>query len=285
MAAELIDGKALAAEIKTEVAAKAAEWKAKGVTPKLAVILVGGDPASVFYARSKVKMGAGIGIDVELIEMADDTAEAKVLSEIEALNNNPNVHGIMVELPLPKQINKDRVMNAIAYLKDVDAVTPMNRGFLLAGTEKLVPATPLACIEILNRTGVGTKGKRICVIGRGETVGKPLASMLIKRDATITVCHTKTVNMAEISRQAEIVIAAAGRAGLVTADMIAPGAVVIDAGINEVPPGSGKYVGDVDFEAAKAVASKITPVPGGVGSMTTTLMMNNVLKAIELQNA
>lgn len=281
MSAIIIDGKALAGQIKEEVKAKAESFRKEGIIPKLAVLLVGDDPASVFYARSKVKMGAGIGIDVELIEKPSDTPEGEVLKIIEELNNNPYVHGIMVELPLPKHINKDRVMSHIHYLKDVDAVTPMNRGYLLSGEEKLVPATPLACIEILKRMNIDIVGKRVCIIGRGETVGKPLAIMLIKRHATITVCHTKTKDLPSISKQAEIVIAAAGKANLVTADMIAPGTVVIDAGINEVEP--GKYVGDVDFDAVKEIASYITPVPGGVGSMTTTLMMNNVLTAIEFQ--
>jgi len=282
MAAEIIKGKPVADEIREEIKKETQRLKDKGVDPKLAVVLVGDDPASVVYARSKEKVGDKLGVTVDLTVLATDTPENDVLDLIKKLNDDSSVHGILVELPLPKQIRKEQVMLTVHHNKDVDGISPINRGFLLGGQEDLalVPATPMSCIELMERAGITIRGKRVVLVGRGDTVGRPLASLLIKRDATITVCHTKTVDLPSVTRQAEVLVAAAGRRGLVTADMVSEGTVVIDAGINQTENG---ITGDVDFEAVKEKAAAITPVPGGVGSLTTTIIMNNVLKAIRLQ--
>ncbi len=282
MAAEIIKGKPIADKIREEITAEVEDLKKKGVNPKLAVLLVGDDPGSVWYAKSKVKIGEKLGIFVDLKTMDADTDQETVLKTIQGWNEDKDVHGILVELPLPKHLSKEAVMESITPKKDVDGVHPVNRGYLLGGQEHLalVPATPQSCITLAERAGINFRGKRVTLVGRGDTVGRPLASLLIKRDATITVCHTKTVDLAAECRRGEIVVAAAGRAGLVTKEMISPGTVVIDAGVNEV--GDGKYVGDVAPDVAE-VAGALTPVPGGVGSLTTTIIMNNLLKAIKLQ--
>ncbi len=287
MSAKIIKGMPIAEEIRKEIIAETEKLKEKGLTPKLAVILVGGDPASKWYAKSKIKVGDKVGVKVELTEMPEDTPEEEVIKFIEKLNNDKDTHGILVELPLPKHIAKEKVMNAILPVKDVDGVTAVNRGYIFGGQEHLalIPATPLSCIELMVRSGIDLTGKRVALIGRGDTVGRPLASLLITRHATITVCHTRTKDMPSITRQAEIIVAAAGRKGLVTKDMVSPGTVVIDAGINEVTKedGTTTIVGDVEFDEVKEVASAITPVPGGVGSLTTSIIMQNVLKAMKLQ--
>jgi len=282
MAAEIIKGKPIADEIREEIKKETERLKGKGVNPKLAVLLVGNDPGSVWYAKSKVKIGEKLGIFVDLHTMDADTDLETVLKQIRAWNEDKDVHGILVELPLPKHLAKETVMEAINPKKDVCGVHPVNRGYLLGGQEHLalVPATPMSCITLAERAGINFRGKRVTLVGRGDTVGRPLASLLIKRDATITVCHTKTLDLGAECRRGEIVVAAAGHAGLVKKDMISPGTVVIDAGVNEV--GDGKYVGDVESDVAE-VAGALTPVPGGVGSLTTTIIMNNLLKAIELQ--
>ncbi len=283
MAAELIKGLPIAKVIREEITKDVEGMKAKGVQPKLAVLLVGDDEASVVYAQSKQKVGGNLGIEVDLQVMAADTSEDTVLEQIAAWNDDPGVHGILVELPLPKHISKEKVMEAIAPKKDVDGVHPVNRGYLLGGQEHLalVPATPLSCIALMERAGIELRGKKVTLVGRGDTVGRPLASLLIKRDATITVCHTKTVDLPGECKRGEIVVAAAGFAGLVTKDMIAPGTVVVDAGINPTPDGKG-ICGDVAPDVEE-VAKAMTPVPGGVGSLTTTIIMENLLKAIRLQ--
>ena len=281
MPAEIIKGLPVAKAMREEIAAQV---KGLGnIQPKLAVVLVGDDEASHVYAQSKIKVGEQMGISVEVHLRPADTPEDDVLGFIDQLNADKAVHGILVELPLPKTIQKERVMNRLDPLKDVDGVHPINRGYLLGGQEHLalVPATPLACIELIQRSGLDLKGKRVTLVGRGDTVGRPLASLLIKRDATITVCHTKTADLAGTIKAAEIVVAAAGFPKLVKADMLAPGQTVIDAGINQLPDGS--LLGDVDTEAAAEVVRAITPVPGGVGSLTTTVIMQNLLKAVELQ--
>jgi methylenetetrahydrofolate dehydrogenase (NADP+)/methenyltetrahydrofolate cyclohydrolase len=287
MSANIIKGMPIAEEIRKEIIQEAENLKSKGIEPKLAVVLVGGDPASIWYAKSKIKVGDKVGVKVELTEMPENTKEDDLIKFIEDLNNDKTVHGILVELPLPKHIAKEKVMNAILPVKDVDGVTAVNRGYIFGGQDDLalIPATPLSCIELIQRSGIELKGKRVALIGRGDTVGRPLASLLITRHATITVCHTRTVDIASITKNAEIIVAAAGRKGLVTKEMVSPGTVVIDAGINEITKedGSTGIVGDVDFEAVKEVAAAITPVPGGVGSLTTTIIMGNVLKAIKLQ--
>jgi methylenetetrahydrofolate dehydrogenase (NADP+)/methenyltetrahydrofolate cyclohydrolase len=282
MAAELIKGLPIAKVIREEIVEKVKALKAKGVNPKLAVLLAGSDPASVWYAESKVKIGDKLGIEVDLQKMPDDVSEATVLEQVLTWNDDPNVHGILVELPLPKHITKEKILEAVKPNKDVDGVTPTNRGYLMGGQEHLalVPATPLACIALAERAGIEISGKKVTCVGRGDTVGRPLASLLIKRNATITVCHTRTVDLPGECKNGEIVFAAAGFAGLVKKDMISPGAVVIDAGVNEVE--EGKYVGDCEADVAE-VAGALSPVPGGVGSLTTTIIMENVLKAVGLQ--
>lgn len=277
---QLLDGKAVSKVLKEEIGVEIAQWKEKGVQPKLAVVLVGDDPASVVYARSKKKVCEGIGMAFELFTMPGSTSEAEVLAQIETLNNDKDVHGIMIELPLPKGMPKEKIMAAVRPDKDVDGVHPINRGYILSGEDGLFPATPLSCIELLLRSGVQILGKHVVIVGRGETVGKPLVFLILKHHATITICHSKTPDLGYFTRQADILIAAVGRAKLITKDMVKPGAVVVDAGINEIP---GGICGDVDFEAVQEVASLISPVPGGVGSLTTALVMRNVLKGIVLQ--
>ncbi len=286
MAARIIKGAPIAEEIRAELKIEADALRAKGFVPKLSVVLVGDDPGSVWYARNKVTTGEKIGVVVEVHELATDTPEAEVVALVQKLNDDPDVHGILVELPLPGHINKGNVMNAIAPAKDVDGVTAEQRGYILGDMEAraLVPATPLACIELINRAGVEIKGKRVTVIGRGDTVGRPLAMLLLSkgRDATVTVCHSRTVDLPGVCREADILIAAAGAGAdhLVKKDAVKPGAIVIDAAINETADGS--ITGDVAPDAAE-VAGVITPVPGGVGSLTTSIICGNTIKALKLQ--
>ncbi|MDL2260374.1 bifunctional 5,10-methylenetetrahydrofolate dehydrogenase/5,10-methenyltetrahydrofolate cyclohydrolase [Deltaproteobacteria bacterium OttesenSCG-928-K17] len=286
MPAEIIKGLPVATAMREEISNQVQTLKSdKGVQPKLAVVLVGDDDASRVYAESKVKVGDKMGIVVELHVRPASTPEAEVIKLVDDLNADKNVHGILVELPLPASIQKENVMNRIDPLKDVDGVHPVNRGYLLGGQEHLalVPATPLACIELIQRSGLELKGKRVTLVGRGDTVGRPLASLLITkgRDATVTICHTRTVDLAATVKSAEIVVAAAGFPKLIKADMVAPGQTVIDAGINQLEDGS--LCGDVDTEPVSQIVRAITPVPGGVGSLTTTVIMQNLLKAISLQ--
>ena len=284
MPAEIIKGLPAAEAMRGEIIEKV---KKMGTQPKLAVVMVGDDEASILYAKSKEKVGDKLGIKVEVHVRPANTPEAEVIKLINELNADKAVHGILVELPLPDGIQKENVMEAIDPKKDVDGVHPVNRGYLLGGQEHLalVPATPLACIELIQRSGLDLNGKRVTVVGRGDTVGRPLASLLIAKDktrnATITVCHTGTKDLAGAIKTAEIVVAAAGFPKLVKAEMLSPGQTVIDAGINQLPDGS--YCGDVDTEPASQIVRAITPVPGGVGSLTTTVIMQNVLKAAELQ--
>jgi methylenetetrahydrofolate dehydrogenase (NADP+)/methenyltetrahydrofolate cyclohydrolase len=278
--ADILDGKSLAALIKDEVKDGVGKLAEKGVTAKLAAVLVGDDPGSVVYARAKEKACAGVGMAYELHHLPGSASESEVIHLLGNLNQDSTVHGILVEFPLPKHINKWRVLDVLSPVKDVDGMTAVNRGRLLAGEEGLFPATPQSCIEIMERYGVEIAGKHAVLVGRGETVGRPLILMLLRRNATITICHTKTADLPKHTRQADILIAAAGRAGLITGDMVKPGAVVVDAGINQTEKG---ICGDVDFESVKEVAGRITPVPGGVGILTTTLIMKNVLKAVALQ--
>lgn len=278
--ANLLDGKAIAKVLKEEIKNEVAKWKDEGVQPKLAVILVGEDPASVVYAKSKQKVSENLGISFELHTLPADITESELLALIEQLNDNEQIHGIMIELPLPKHISKERVMAAVRPDKDVDGVHPINRGYILSGEEGLFPATPQSCVEILLRSGVEIAGKHVVIVGRGETVGKPLVFLILKHNATVTICHSKTPDLGSFTRQADIIIAAVGRANLIKEDMVKSGVIVVDAGINETPEG---ICGDVDFEAVKEKASLISPVPGGVGSLTTALIMRNVLKGLTLQ--
>ncbi|MDD2234201.1 MAG: tetrahydrofolate dehydrogenase/cyclohydrolase catalytic domain-containing protein [Desulfitobacteriaceae bacterium] len=278
--AELLDGRAIAKELKEEIKLEIAKWKEKGVESKLAVILVGDDPASVIYAKSKQRVAEDMGIAFDLFAMPGDTLEIAVLDLIDCLNNDMEFHGIMIELPLPKHISKEKIMAAVRPEKDVDGGHPINRGYILSGEEGLFPATPLSCIELLLRSGVEISGKHVVIVGRGETVGKPLVFLMLKHNATVTICHSRTVDLGSFTRQADILISAVGKINLITEDMVKPGAVVVDAGINETANG---ICGDVDFEKVKEIAGRISPVPGGVGALTTVLIMRNVLKGITLQ--
>ncbi|TAL18030.1 bifunctional 5,10-methylenetetrahydrofolate dehydrogenase/5,10-methenyltetrahydrofolate cyclohydrolase [bacterium] len=288
MSAKIIKGAPIAEEIRVELAKEIEGLKAKGFTPKLSVVLVGDDPGSVWYARNKVSVGEKMGVVVEVTELPKDTPESDVVALVKKLNADDKVHGILVELPLPKHINKANVMNAILPAKDVDGVTAEQRGYILGDMEALalVPATPLACIELVNRAGVDIKGKKVTVVGRGDTVGRPLAMLLLSkgRDATVTICHSRTVDLAGAIKDADIVFAAAGAGAnhLIKASMIKPGATVIDAAINQKEDGS--ITGDVEPAAAE-VAGVITPVPGGVGSLTTTIIVGNTVKALKLQKS
>jgi len=282
VSAKIMDGKKIASEILDEVRAEVKELSERGIIPKLSVILVGDDPASVMYARSKERACKKSGIDYELITFPSDAKEESVLQELERLSVDQSCHGIMVELPLPEHMNKDRIMMAINPLKDVDGINPINRGQMFTKKTGLFPVTPQSCIEIMKRSGITIEGKNVCLIGRGDTVGKPLIFLLLNENATVTVCHTRTRDLSFHTKRADIVVAAAGKPDLVTEDMVSPGVVVVDAGINQV---DGKTVGDVDFEGVSKKAEAITPVPGGVGSLTTALLQKNLLKAIELQQS
>lgn len=275
-----MNGKTWSKVLKDELREEIVRWKEKGVSPKLAVLLVGADPASVLYARSKEKVCREIGMDFVLLELPADTSEEEVLEQIASWNQNPEVHGILIELPLPQGLNKTKIIAALRPDKDVDGVHPINRGYLLSGMDGLCPATPQSCLELLLRSGVEIPGKQVVIVGRGETVGKALIFLMLRHDATVTICHSKTPDLGAVTRQADILITAAGQAGLIKRDMVKPGAVVVDAGINDTPEG---VCGDVDFAGVQAVAGMISPVPGGVGALTTVLLLRNVLKGIVLQ--
>ncbi|MDE5898561.1 MAG: bifunctional methylenetetrahydrofolate dehydrogenase/methenyltetrahydrofolate cyclohydrolase FolD [Treponemataceae bacterium] len=285
--ANIIDGRAAAARVRAEVAERVLQLKAAGTTPCLAVILVGEDPASVSYVTGKQKALAEVGMADRSIRLPEQTAEAELLSLIAGLNADGSVHGILVQLPLPPHIDEEKVISAILPEKDVDGFHPVNAGNLLIGRKSFLPCTPNGILRLLKEGGIETDGRRAVVIGRSNIVGKPVALLLARREwnATVTICHTGTKDLADITRQADILIAAAGRPGTVVADMVKPGAAVIDVGVNRIPDASKKsgfrLVGDVDFDGVKAVASHITPVPGGVGPMTIAMLMANTLEAAE----
>jgi methylenetetrahydrofolate dehydrogenase (NADP+)/methenyltetrahydrofolate cyclohydrolase len=290
--ARLLDGKAIASEIREELAKDVAAFtQCSGVTPCLAAILVGDDPASDVYVRNKRRACEKTGVDSQLHRLPVETKEDELLALIGALNTAASVHGILVQLPLPKQIDETRVLDAVHALKDVDSFHPENVGLVSQGRPRFLPCTPHGCMQILHRSGIEASGKHAVVVGRSEIVGKPLASMLVQRNshlgptaanATVTVCHSRTANLAEITRQADILVAAIGQAKFITADMVKPGATVIDVGINRTEEG---LVGDVDFDAVKKIAGTITPVPGGVGPLTIAMLLANTLTAAKLQNA
>jgi len=279
MTAQLIDGSALSRQLRTDVAARTAALKGKGVTPGLAVILVGDDPASAVYVRNKVKACAETGI-YSVFEKYDVTlSEADLLDRIEALNLDTSIHGILVQMPLPKHIRPQRVIETISTAKDVDGYSVQSAGDLMAGLPGFRPCTPFGCMKLIEATGIDLKGKHAVVIGRSNTVGKPMALLLLQANATVTICHSNTPDIGAFTRQADVVVAAVGRRNMLTADMVKPGAVVIDVGMNRND--AGKLCGDVDFEGVKAVAGHITPVPGGVGPMTITMLMVNTLTSAE----
>jgi len=279
MTAKIIDGKAIAQEVRAEWKVRADALKARGITPGLAVIIVGEDPASKVYVGNKVKACAELGLHSEHIALSADTPEAALLAEIAALNANPAIHGILVQLPVPKHIDSSKVLEAIDPNKDVDGFHPMNVGALVTGNARFSPCTPYGAMKLLEKSGVTIEGKHAVVVGRSNIVGKPMALMLLQQNATVTICTSKTVDLARYTRDADILVVATGKAQMITGDMIKPGAAVIDVGINRLP--SGKLVGDVDFDSAKDVAGWITPVPGGVGPMTITMLMANTVQAAE----
>ena len=274
---ERIDAKALAASVKAQAAQQAAALAAAGIHPKLTVILVGEDPASEVYVRGKQRDCAECGIESELLRLPADTTEERLLAEIAARNADPSVHGLLVQLPLPAQISEQRVIEAIDPEKDVDGFTPVNVGRMLIGEDCFLPCTPAGCIELLRAAGCEIAGKRAVVLGRSNIVGKPMALLLLRENATVTVCHSKTQDLASITREADILVAAIGRDRFVGADMVKEGAVVIDVGINR--GADGKLHGDVDEAALAGKAGWITPVPGGVGLMTRAMLMANTLRA------
>lgn len=271
----IIDGKALAKQKRAEMAEKVQELKAMGVTPGLAVVLVGEDPASEIYVRNKHKACEEVGIYSRVIKLPEDTKEEDLLKLIDELNQDSALDGILVQLPLPKQINSDKVIERILPNKDVDGFHPVNAGKLLTGQAGFVSCTPLGILELIKSTGIDISSKEAVVIGRSNIVGKPVAHLLLKENATVTICHSRTKNLNEVCQRADILVAAVGKPQLITADYIKEGAVVIDVGINRLP--DGKLVGDVAFETVKGKASYITPVPGGVGPMTITMLLANTL--------
>lgn len=284
MSAKILSGKEFAAQIKESARLEVVELKNKfGVVPGLAVIIVGENPASQVYVRNKHKTCEELGIKSEVITMPENSTKEELLAKIDELNAAKDIHGILVQLPLPDAIKKhsEEILNRIDPKKDVDGFHPMNVGKLVTGSPSLVPCTPAGCIEMLDLAGIEIDGKRAVIIGRSNIVGKPMLHLLMARHATVTVCHSHTKNLAEVTREADILVAAMGKPKFVTADMIKQGAVVIDVGINRIAP--KKLVGDVDFDSAIEIASAITPVPGGVGLLTVAMLMKNVVKAVKMQ--
>ena len=291
MPAELIDGRAIAKKVRAEVAERAKKLIARGVTPGLAVVLVGDDPASAVYTTAKAKAAEEAGMYSLNVRLPADTSQAELLSRVDALNEDPRIHGILVQMPLPKQIDPDTVIRRIDPVKDVDGFHPVNVGKMLIGErDGFIPCTPAGIQLMLKESGVKTPGKNCVVIGRSNIVGKPMAALMMQdnenANCTVTVCHRHTVDLENHTLAADILIVAAGRPRMVTADMVKPGAVVIDVGTNRVPDSGSKsgtrLQGDVDFEAVRQVASKITPVPGGVGPMTIAMLMLNTVRAAEM---
>ncbi len=279
MPAQLISGTALSQQIRAEVAQRVAVLGARGVRPGLAVILVGEDPASAIYVRNKVKACLEAGLHSVLEKYDATLSEADLLARLQALNADPTVHGILVQMPLPRHINPLRVIETIATAKDVDGYSVRSAGELLAGLPGFRPCTPYGCMKLIESTGLPLQGKHAVVIGRSNTVGKPMALLLLQANATVTVCHSATPDLGLFTRQADVIVAAVGRRNTVTRDMVKPGAMVIDVGMNR--DDAGKLCGDVDFEAVSTVAGWLTPVPGGVGPMTITMLLVNTLEAAE----
>ncbi|HJA16676.1 MAG TPA: bifunctional methylenetetrahydrofolate dehydrogenase/methenyltetrahydrofolate cyclohydrolase FolD [Candidatus Duodenibacillus intestinigallinarum] len=281
MSAQILDGKALAAEIRSEVKTQVAALAEKGVSTALAVILVGDDSASQVYVRNKIKACADTGIRSLEFRMPAETTQQQLLAKIAELNADENVDGILVQLPLPKQINADAVISAIAPAKDVDGFHVANAGALVTGKQGFVPCTPFGVMRLIEKSGVNPRGKSAVIVGRSNIVGKPMALLLLAADATVTVAHSRTPDLSAVTRNADILVAAVGRAKLIKADMVKPGAVVIDVGMNRDE--TGKLCGDVDFAEVKEIAGSITPVPGGVGPMTIAMLMQNTVLAAQMR--
>ena len=286
MSATILDGKKLAESCREQFRDQVTEFnKQTGITPHLVVILIGDVAASAVYVRNKQKACEQVGMKSTLLKLPADTSETELLSKISALNLDSDVHGILVQLPLPKHISEQKVLDIIHPLKDVDAFHPENVGLLVQGRPRFLPCTPAGCVELLKAGKIETEGAHAVILGRSEIVGKPMAMLMIQKgkaaNATVTICHSRTKNLGEITRQADILIAAIGIPRFVTVDMVQRGVVVIDVGINKLD--SGKLVGDVDFDGVSDIASAITPVPGGVGPMTVTMLLGNTLQAAQLQ--
>ena len=279
MTAQIIDGVALSKQLRADVAERTLQLKSKGVTPGLAVILVGEDPASQVYVRNKIKACEDCGIKSVFEKYDASLSQADLLARINALNADSSIHGILVQMPLPKHIDPHAVIEAISASKDVDGYSTLSAGELMTGKPGFNPCTPYGCMKLIESTGINLKGKHAVVIGRSNTVGKPMAMMLLAANATVTICHSATPDMKAHTLQADVIVAAVGKRNVLTADMVKPGAVVIDVGMNR--DGNGKLCGDVDFEAIKPIASHITPVPGGVGPMTITMLLVNTLISAE----
>ncbi len=284
MTAQIIDGIALSRQLRLDVARRAAMLRAKGITPGLAVVLIGDNAASQVYVRNKVKACEDNGLHSVLEKYPASLSEADLLARIDALNRDPAIHGILVQLPLPAHIDAHKVIEAILPGKDVDGFHVASAGALMVGQSGFWPCTPYGCMKMLESIGYDLKGKHAVVIGRSNIVGKPMALMLLQKNATVTICHSGTKNLKTMTLQADVVVAAVGKRKVLTADMVKPGAAVIDVGMNRIPegePGAGKLCGDVDFDGVKEVAGYITPVPGGVGPMTITMLLVNTLEAAE----
>ncbi len=279
MTAQLIDGNQLSKQLRADVATRAQALKARGVTPGLAVVLVGANRASQVYVRNKVKACEDSGLHSVLEKYDADMSEAALLARVEALNRDPAIHGILVQLPLPAHIDAQKVIEAISPAKDVDGFHIASAGALMTGMPGFWPCTPYGCMKMLESIGYDLKGKHAVVIGRSNIVGKPMALMLLQQDATVTICHSRTKDLKAQTLQADVIVAAVGKRNVLTADMVKPGAVVLDVGMNRNE--QGKLCGDVDFEGVKEVAGYITPVPAGVGPMTITMLLVNTLEAAE----
>lgn len=281
--AVIIDGKAAAAKVRAEVADEVARLKSKGMTPGLAVIIVGDDPASRVYVDNKKKDCAQVGIYSEEFALPGDASQDQLIALITSLNNRSDINGILCQLPLPPHIDTGAVISAISPNKDVDAFHPANTGKIMIGRYSFLPCTPAGVMELIRGAGISVEGRQCVVIGRSNIVGKPMAMLLMHENGTVTICHSRTRNLKEICAGADILVAAVGRARIVTADMVKPGAAVIDVGMNRGE--DGKLCGDVDFEQVEKVAGYITPVPGGVGPMTRAMLLKNTVTAAKLQNA
>lgn len=280
--AKILSGKTVSQRIKDELKKEVAELKEKNINPGLAVIIVGDDPASRVYVNNKKKACDEIGIYSEEYALPEETSEEELLALIRKLNGKKEINGILVQLPVPKQINEETIINAIDPKKDVDAFHPVNVGKIMVGNFDFVPCTPAGVMELIDESGIDVAGKECVVVGRSNIVGKPQAMLLLHKNGTVTICHSKTKNLKDKTKQADILIAAVGKPNFITGDMIKEGAVVIDVGINRIA--EKKLVGDVDFESAEKVAGAITPVPGGVGPMTIAMLMKNTVKAAIIQN-
>ena len=279
MAAQILDGKTMSESLRKEITERVqALKKNRGIIPGLAVILVGNDPASEIYVRNKGNGCREVGMYSETVTLPADTVQEKLESEIDRLNADPKVHGILVQLPLPGHLDEAAALARILPEKDVDGFHLLNAGKLMTGAKGVIPCTPRGAMYMIRQTGIDLNGKHAVVIGRSNIVGKPMALLLLQENCTVTVCHSRTIGLAEFTRKADILVAAVGKAGFVTEDMVKPGAIVIDVGINRV---DGKVMGDVDFERVREAASWITPVPGGVGKMTITMLLFNTLEAAE----